>query len=66
MLAQDPGSWLSDVASWALRGAANAVTPIMLEQIASLARRSESAWESFDILVRAWEEKKGRREADGE
>jgi hypothetical protein len=37
------------------------VAPAMLGQVAPLARRSESAFETLDILVRAWEEKKGRR-----
>jgi HEAT repeat protein len=57
-LAQDPRPDLSDVASYALRGAASSVTASMLEQVAPLARTSEPAWETLDILVRAWEERR--------
>jgi HEAT repeat protein len=66
VLAQDPRSDLSDVASYALRGAVGSVSATKLEQVAPLARASESAWESLDMLVRAWEEGKSSTEVRGE
>jgi hypothetical protein len=49
---------LREQACYSLRGAATTVTPDMLEQVAALAHDSEAAWETLDILVRAWEGRK--------
>jgi len=57
-LAEDQSEDLRHLACRALRGAANAVTPELLQQVAALARDSEAAWETLDILTSAWEERK--------
>ena len=57
-LAQDQSSDMNEIAARALRGAARSVNRTMLEQVAPLAATSDSAWETVDILVRAWEERK--------